>query len=207
VIKKPPVSRTQAPSEFSRILDRALHSISGCRALAFVDAEGEAVEVAGFGEEFDIKVAGAQWSITLQDFRALPIGEIRDVMICAERSSYLVRSLPEGYSLVCVLVPKAAFHVSERALGRCLFELSREAGFESAVRKPRWHPVEVVPCGKRTARPRRLRGEAGWYDLQVLGAIVGLTRRERGYRVRLENGAEVSLVREPLGMWWSDEQL
>ena len=41
----------------------------------------------------------------------------------------------------------------------------------------------------------------------MLGRLAPLGPRERGWRVRLENGAEVTLVREPGGHWYADEAL
>ena len=40
-----------------------------------------------------------------------------------------------------------------------------------------------------------------------MGAVVGLAPRERGFRVRLQSGAEMMLVRERLGRWFADEHL
>jgi hypothetical protein len=36
---------------------------------------------------------------------------------------------------------------------------------------------------------------------------MGLRPSERGYRVRLAGGAEVTLVREAMGYWWMDDEL
>lgn len=207
------IDRVQTHSPFTFLLENVVHDIPGCYAAAFVDQEGEAVDVAGLGEEFDVKVAGAHLRIVLAE-----LAETRQkgpgFLISADRKSFLVRAMPEGYALVLVLAPRASFHVSERALGRCVTALAREAGFEMPE-PPTWVPVEVEPRGKRNLRPERLRARpaiyggysapAKWQSLHVLGSLVGLNRGERGYRVRLEGGLELTLVREPLGRWWSDE--
>jgi hypothetical protein len=36
---------------------------------------------------------------------------------------------------------------------------------------------------------------------------MGLRAGERGFRVRLDSGAEVTLVREPSGCWYADAAL
>ena len=92
-------------------------------------------------------------------------------------------------------------------LDLCIHSLSREAGFE-VDSMPGWHPVEVLLAGSPThPKPRRVRGESDWLDLEVLGAVMGLPSHEQGFRVRLQNGHEVTLLCEPLGRWWSDASL
>jgi hypothetical protein len=63
--------------------------------------------------------------------------------------------------------------------------------------------VEVEALGP-THRPTSLRAGSEWERVIVLGTVVGLGR-DRGYRVRLSSGAELTLVREPLGHWFVDE--
>ena len=42
--------------------------------------------------------------------------------------------------------------------------------------------------------------------VEVLGAVAsGVDARERGWRVRLPTGLEVTLVREPGGAWYADD--
>ena len=200
-----PLVRTGGETAFSRILDRLVHQVPGCHAVGFVDAEGEAVDVAGYGLEFDIKVASAYCNVILSD--ALPIGGVRDAIICAGRRSYFIRSLPEGYVLVMMLSRDAAMHVSERALGECALALATEAGFDLPPKPVRWHAIEVFPRGNRARRPQRVRGGGDWLALAILGSVRGLSPGEHGYRVRVGSGAEVTLVREPLGRWWSDDRI
>jgi hypothetical protein len=55
-----------------------------------------------------------------------------------------------------------------------------------------------------------------WEPLEVLGSVVERTinpsarerpgyAREKGYRCRLQGGAEITLVREPTGVWFADQ--
>jgi hypothetical protein len=43
--------------------------------------------------------------------------------------------------------------------------------------------------------------------VEVLGAVMGLSVRERGFRVRTAQGAELMLVREPNQRWYADEPI
>jgi hypothetical protein len=55
-------------------------------------------------------------------------------------------------------------------------------------------PARIVLQGSRTALP-----------LEVLGSVMGLATRERGFRVRLDSGIELTLVREAGGFWYADD--
>ena len=200
-----PLCRTGGDNAFSRILERLVHQVPGCHAVGFVDQEGEAVDVAGYGLEFDIKVASAYCNVILSD--TLPMGGVRDAIVCAGKRSYFIRSLPEGYVLVMILSRDAAMHVSERALGECALSLAAEAGFALPLKPVRWHAVEVFPRGNRSVRPLRVRARGDWHPLVVLGRVRDLASNEQGYRVRVASGAEVTLVREPLGRWWADDRV
>jgi hypothetical protein len=41
----------------------------------------------------------------------------------------------------------------------------------------------------------------------VLGSLIGLRARERGFRVRLDHGIEATVVREPGGTWYSEDPI
>lgn len=197
-----------AESAFAKILERLVWAAPGSLAAIFVDVDGECVDLAGRGSEFDLKVAAAHWRILLHEASQLPGYEkTRQLIVEAHRQSYLIRPLPEGYALVVILRPRGTvFRVSERALLECEYALLREAGFKAPTHKP-WSSVEVLPRGSRRVRPELARGRSDWLSVQVLGVLMGLERGEQGYRVRLGNGAEMTLVREPLGRWWADESI
>lgn len=202
-----PFIRMQQDGAFGSILERAVRALPGCIAVAFVDHEGEAVDAVGWAEEFDIKVAGAYLRIMLGEIQTAHIGETRELLIAATHLSYRIRALPEGYALVFLFERDGAFIPSKRTLDLCIHALSSEAGFELEG-KPGWHPVEVRLSGPQPhAKPRCARGDGEWFDVEVLGAVVGLPHRERGFRVRLNNGHEVTLLREHVGRWWSDASL
>lgn len=207
--RRPRTPRAQTPSAFSPFLEALLNGCPGCRAVAFVDREGEAVDFIGSGTEFDIKVAAAHLRILLQEAETLPGGPAQRLVVGNELRSYVIEQLPEGYALVLVYPARAAFTVSERALNACARALGREAGFPIAPRsnRPFWLPVDVLPRHPRHRRPEWAHLAGSWQSVQVIGVQMGLLPKERGYRVRLAGGAEVTLVREPLGRWFVDDKL
>jgi len=127
----------------------------------------------------------------------------------ARKRSYLVRRLQERYALVVILHRHAAFAVSERALAEADARLSREAGWAERPSQTRWFGVEVETGrrGRDKTRPLRLRAAEGWQPVEVVGCVVGLAPREKGFLVRLPTGAEMLLVRERLGRWYADEHI
>jgi hypothetical protein len=202
-----PPPRAQGSNVFTALLQDLQGVCPGCRAVAFVDPEGEAVDYAGRGDEFDIKVAAAHWRIVLEEAQALPQGAARRAIVTCARRSYVIERLPEGYALVLICARRAAFQVSERALGACIRGLCHEAGFQIERPIATWVPVEVYPRHPRRRRPEWAHVDGAWQSVEVLGVLMGLRPSERGYRVRLAGGAEVTLVREPLGHWWMDDEL
>lgn len=190
-------------SPFETLLWGVVKTVAGCTAAAFVDQEGEAVDVAGYGDTYDIKVVAAHCNVLLHD--ADQLGEhVERLLIGCGRKSFIAVRMAEGYSLVMILSTRAAFHVSPRAIEHWLLEIAHEAGIVVPMPRQRWRPIEVETASRLAKRPLRLRASGEWRKLQVLGALVGLKASERGYRVRVDTGAELNLVREPLGYWWAD---
>jgi hypothetical protein len=194
-------------SPFSIILERLLRGLPNCLAVGFIDLEGEAVEAVGWVDLFDIKVTGAHLLIILRTMPTAQPGATKELVITATRMSYRVQALPEGYALVLMFSRDGAFDISPRAVQACSRALCREAGFDESDQGPIWFAVEVTAQNAGASRPHKVRAEGDWHEVEVLGALVGLADRERGYRVRLANGNEVTLLREPLGRWWSDSPI
>lgn len=206
--RRTPSPRDQRASEFAVILQRLLDQSPGSSGAALVDHEGETVDYAGALDPFDMKIAAAHFQIVLSEVGALPsFTDVRQLIVRARGRSYVIRPIDLGYALVLVLHPRAAFSVSDRALQEAHLRLCREAGFPAPPRASSWFAVEVDPSPTDRARPARLRLGTRWEPLEVMGSLVGLTPRERGFRVRLQTGAEMMLVREPLGRWFTDEHL
>lgn len=203
----PPPARDQATSTFTHILERLLAATPGARAAALVDFEGETVDYAGSLDPFDLKIAAAHWLIVLSEIAATQqAGVIQQVCVRAHRHGYFVRRLEEDYAVVLVLHPRAAFAVSDRAVEEAIARLSLEAGWPVPKDAARWFCVEVTAERRgHVPRPVKLKVAGSWQPVDVLGTMVGLKERERGFRVRLSNGREMMLLRERLGQWFADE--
>jgi hypothetical protein len=201
--------RDQAKSTFTSILERLLAATPGARAVALVDYEGETVDYAGHFDPFEIKVAAAHWPIVFSEFvGASQLGVVRQIIVRARGQGYHVRKLEEDYAVVLVLHPRAAFAVSDRAMAEAIAGLSREAGWPVPNDAARWFHVDVETERRgRVHRPRRIKVGEEWHPVEVMGAVVGLAPRERGFRVRLPSGAEMMLVRERLGGWFADDHV
>lgn len=202
-----PPPRDQATSTFTHILERLLAATPGATAAALVDFEGETVDYVGHLDPFELKVTAAHWLIVLSEIaEARPGGAVQQLTVRARLHGYCVRKLEENYAVVVILHPRAAFAVSSRAMHEAVVGLSAEAGWPLPPDKTRWFYVEV-DAERRGRRPLRLKVKGAWEPVEVMGTVVGLAPRERGYRVRLPNGVEVMLVRERLGRWFADDHV
>ncbi len=210
--REPRVERDQEPSAFSVILERLCESTSA-RGAAFVDVEGETVDYAGPTSPFAIKVTAAEWRLILQYLgqSALPQWvDTHELVVRARKRSYLLYKLGDGYALVLEL-PRLCFSVSERALLEAAEALCNEAGLETPAwcrRSDRFRSVRVRAAADDVRRPSALWHDNVWCELAVIGRYseAGFRNGEIGYRVRLADGNELSLVREPLGRWYVDDE-
>ncbi|MDX2050835.1 MAG: hypothetical protein SFV15_00495 [Polyangiaceae bacterium] len=201
-------------SPFGEILDR-FRQASGTMAAALVDREGETVDFTTDGAPFDVLVAAAEWQIVMGQVRvmgrpSLPVST--ELFVRARRRSYAVFWIDEGYSLVCVL-KRHGFEVSRRATLVAVREIVAEAGWPerpSAHRASgtpeRWARVEVHVQDNASRRPTAICMEGTWQQLNIIGRYTAdlLARGEQAYRAQLDSGAELTLVREPLGAWYAD---
>jgi hypothetical protein len=206
--------RDQSDSDFSAILGR-LCDDSGALAAALVDSEGETVDYAGLLSPYEIKVAAAEWRIVLAVVRQsrLPgFHTVTGLAIRAKRRTFFIEGMPDGYA-VALCLPQHAFNVSRRALGQAIRELAREAGIALPEGRPQaaqvnWARVKVrTPAGSRLhRRPDAIWVADAWSPITILGRYQArdLSHSELGYLARLASGAEVFLVREPLGVWFVD---
>lgn len=205
---RPTPLRDQSPSSFAAILQRLLDATAGSIGAALVDHEGETVDYAGALAPFDLKIAAAHLQIVLGEVSELRSLEgVRQLVVRASARSYVVRQLPLRYAVILILHPQAGFSASSRALQEAHHRICHEAGFPAPPRSATWFAVDVVTSPTDRARPERVRLGSHWEPLEVMGSVVGLTSRERGFRIRLQTGAEMMLVREPLGRWFTDERV
>jgi hypothetical protein len=207
--KDPVPARDQATSTFTRVLERLVAVTPGAQGAALVDFEGETVDYAGRLDPFELKITAAHWLIVLSETdETVWVGPIQRLTVRAGGRSYYVRRLEENYAVVLILHPRAAFAVSERAMQQAIAGLSAEAGWPLPHDATRWFGVDVESERHgRAVRPKRLKVAGTFQPVEVMGAVVGLAPRERGFRVRLQSGAEMMLVRERLGRWFSDEHV
>jgi hypothetical protein len=203
----PIVPRDTDATPFTEILDALIRRVDGAYAAALVDSQGETVDYAGRGEPFDLRVAAAHQQIVLASLdRFGALGEPRWVVIRGARKSFAASVLPDGYVLVLLLRPRAAFTISTRALKVCTRALAEEAGWtdlekRDGVKQRSWFEVSVET--DRRGRPTHVGSKKTAVD--VLGAVMGLSVRERGFRVRTVEGTELTLVREARQRWYADE--
>jgi hypothetical protein len=193
---------------FTCILADLISHIPGAHSAALVDPDGESVDYTGRGPPFDVKLAAAQFRVTFDVVRtAVPWRAARTLVVRGATKSFLVRALPDGYAVVVVLGKRAGFSSSLRALSVCARALGAEAGLSVELPLVEWTPVDVG-CNARgkpisVSSPNR----HALYRLEVLGSVMGLANRDRAFRVRLDTGAEVMLVRERGGAWFSEEPI
>jgi hypothetical protein len=202
--------RDQSDSAFSVILTR-LCDDCGALAAALVDAEGETVDYAGLLEPYEIKVVAAEWRIVLavvQQSRLPGFHNVSSLTVRAKRRSYFIEALTDGYA-IALRLPRHSFNVSRRALSQASRDLGREAGLTQPEgrAKVHWARVRVrTPASRLLRRPDAIWLGDDWSPITILGRYQArdLSRSELGYLARLASGAEVFLVREPLGVWFID---
>lgn len=201
----PRVARDTDTTPFTSILETLLDAVAGAAAVVLVDPEGETVDYAGRGEPFDLRVAAAHIQLVVQGIaRFGALGAPRWLALRGRKRSIAAVALPDGYTLGLLLRPRSAFAISTRALRVCVRALAAEAGWPDTASEGRpWFPVSVTT--DRRGRPVSVGAKNA--AVEVLGALVGLSRRERGFRVRTHEGSEFMLVREPRDRWYADERI
>jgi hypothetical protein len=207
--RRPGAVRDQSDSAFSAILAR-LCDDSGALAAALVDGEGETVDYAGLLTPYEVKVAAAEWRIVLAVVQGSGVPgfpSVAEIVVRGGLRSFVIAALPDGYAIALCL-PRHSFRVSRRALGQARRELAREAGLAlPEVRaQEEWASVEVRTAEGPHRRPEAIWLRGNWSPVTILGRYQArdLSKSELGYLARLASGAEVFLVREPLGIWFVD---
>lgn len=200
----PTPARDMDASPFSEILADVVRRVPGAFAAALVDEEGETVDYTGELDPFDVKVAAAHWRVILAQLEQIPLFDgVRVLAVRGSTRGVLLRTLPERYALALVLRRRAGFSRTERPLSHAEQAIAREAGWRTQRTSATWFAVSVT-CDER-GRPMHIVYGGLEESVEVLGTLMGLRRREAGYRVRLASGPEVTLVREPGGFWYVEE--
>ncbi len=206
--------RDQEESAFGAILGDLVKRVPGAFAAVLVDGEGECVDYtiapnrsrSPAIDPYDVKIAGAHWTIVLAEIAQRPAIAAPSTIICrGEKRSFIVRRLPDDYAVVVLLKRRAGFLAVSRALDACERSLAQEAGWDLPKGRGIWIGVDVETDSRN--RPIWLTMGALSCAVEVLGALTRLHRRERGFRVRLPSGGELNLVREVGNRWYADEKL
>lgn len=203
------VARDQEVTPFSSTLMRFCEGTSALGA-SLVDSEGETVDYAGSLDPFDIKVAAAEWQLVLALLRETPtlcLDQTNQLLVRSGTHSFLAVPLTEGYSIVAQL-ERHAFEVSPRAVTEAVRELCREAGLDlPSCWLERWTRVEVLTPAADQRRPEAIWRDGRWRVMEIVGRYASdLDEREVGFRARMvESGAEITIVREPLGVWYAND--
>ena len=129
----------------------------------------------------------------------------RHMVVRGATRSFILRALADRYSVVVVLSARAGFSASSRAFGVFERALLVEAGIGKARKGTEWTPVFVEYDARSRPRTIAVSTDSPPHALEVLGAVMGLGRSERGFRVRLATGVETTVIREPGGTWYADE--
>jgi hypothetical protein len=195
--------RDQRESAFAAILDDLVGRVPGARAAALVDRSGETVDYAGRGSPYELRVAAAHFRIVLDQARAQrSLARVESLMVRATQASFFVRALPDGYALVLWLSRGAGFRGLARAIPACARSLAEEAGWDPEPTP--WRGVDVLVDDR--GRPRAVRARGAEIAIEILGRFrASLPQHERAWRVRVQTGVELTLVRESGGFWYADE--
>ena len=205
----PPEGRDQDPTTFAEILQELLWLEPRATAAVLIDSEGETVDYASSLSGYFTKVAAANLRVVLDEMAAawskIGSGDLVQALVRARQRSFFVRPLPDGYALVLVL-RRHVFAISSRAVTLAACRLAREAGWPApAEENLPWHPAEIETRPTDRFRPLQMKTGDAWEQIEVLGSMVG-PAGEKGYRCRLQGGAEITLVREATGTWFVDQQ-
>ena len=202
----------QELSPFAAILGVLTDTCPFVRAACVFDSEGETVDYIGEGDPDELRITAATWQLALVGLQG--VDGLRRIHVRTPREGVVLVALPDGYGLLVTTRPMAATALSARLLSAVVGEVLDEAGLRfhddtlSDVRPKAWSRLEVA-CGDdgRPVRARSIgttRAPGAWHPLEVLGTIVGMPRRERGYRVRLDGSVEKTIVCERARTWFVD---
>jgi hypothetical protein len=177
-----------------------------------VDTEGETVDYAGELDPYDIKIAAAEWSLvvrTLSGTRVLDRGDTFDFCFRGKSRSFAVVLLSQGYALV-IETPPTSLSLSRRAVIQAVHEISTEAGLELPepwkTTHERWTRVSIKE-ERRLRRPTAIWCLEQWQAVTILGRLRRdqLRQSEAGYRVRIADIGETTLIREPFARWYAED--
>ncbi|MCC6526951.1 MAG: hypothetical protein IT373_30165 [Polyangiaceae bacterium] len=195
------MTREQAHSAFTTILEALVEACPDSVGAVLVDNEGEAVDYAGELAAFDLKLTGAHWQIVMRHLAENGVMPATKFVVRGDRLGYVVIHLCDGYVLVLACRPDAAFSISQRALRQCELELAAEAGWPMPAPKAmRWTRVNVRLDAVGRPVELSLRGRSR--PLKGLRPALSVVSPERGYALKTARGVELTLICEPSGLWY-----
>lgn len=205
--------RDQAESAFTAILRRLWDQLPSVLAGAFVDVEGECIDYISRIDPFEAKVSAAQMHMLLGDvaasFAKIGAGRTLSIEIEASRREIWTQRVGEDYLLVAVFAAGSERAQRETAIALACAEFRHEVGLET----PSWEK-------SRQRLSVRVRPAKGWRyapetysdgDVRVtITDVIGRWTEAGGvmgdelvcFRVRTEEGRELTLVHDPDGDGW-----
>jgi hypothetical protein len=210
--RPPEAKRDLLETAFTPILRRIWDSAPAVLAAVFVDLEGECIDYVSSLDPFEAKVSGAHALVLLDALRAsraklgfeVPIA----LAITGSDRELWARRISDEYGLVLVLQPG----IDHADVRRVLAAASREFREEVGAVTPAWEPaakLEVI-----------VRGAVGWAYAPasfsqegvrvVVADVLGRWTEPGGalgdelvcFRVRTEEGQELTLVHDPGAEGW-----
>lgn len=214
----------QLRSAFTPILETLIESCVGAEAAGLVDEEGECVDHATSPSKaaseakmiaYDIKLAGAYWQIVIRQAAEKPhFAQVSQLCIQADAFDYVIDQMFAGYVLIIIGKPGSSRRVSHRALRQVEVELAVEAGWPvPRAQEAYWRRIHVR-TGHR-GRPTHVsilrhsqdgaRYQDAWQECPHVEPVAssGGESFERAFRVQMESGPELDIVREPSGFWYA----
>ncbi len=115
-------------SAFADILKAVVDRVPGAIGATFVDWEGEAVDQWGSVPALEMQLAGAHWSIVLNQAgnRLSPWGAVDEICIEGSSGLVLIRRVTEQYCIVVMARSGAHLAMLRRSVDRGVDGLRRE---------------------------------------------------------------------------------
>lgn len=211
--RPPEAQRDQLESAFTPILRRIWSSAAAVLAAVFVDLEGECIDYVSSLPPFDAKVSAAHALVLMEELRAsqhkLGLAEPISFAITGDDRELWARRVSEDYLLVVVLQPGAEHSDVRSVLATAGREFREEVGAEAPAWEPAPKPLEVI-----------IRSAVGWAYAPTafsqegvkitITDVLGRWTEPGGaegddlvcFRVRTEDGQELTLVHDPAGDGW-----
>lgn len=210
--RPPEAKRDQMESGFTPILRKAWSAAPALLAVAFVDPEGECIDYVSSLDPFEAKVCAAHAVVLFDGVRAarakLGLEEPALLSIAGSRRELWAWRVSPEYLLVAVLVPGADHGQVRAVLAAAGRDFREEVGVGAPAWEPTGGPLEVVvraavgwPYAPHSFRQDGVRIAVA----DVLGRWVEQSSAGEAlvcFRVRTEEGQELTLVHDPSGDGW-----